>query len=510
MGAGRAAARMQGDDFQMRYFWLRALELVTSDFVERVDLESTLVDVVDDVVVHYKDRGKQDINGFFQIDCCQLKYHVSHGGAFSCNALLKPEFTRTTESLLKRLYRAYLKLKPCGKSFRLRVVSSWGWDPVDPLAACLSSEGHFRAEFFDKGRCSDIGKKRALFARELGIGEHELREFFRTVRFEIGSRSIQSLNDHLCDRLRLASLQPLPPGQIHSPYDDLARKFLGQGLTSFNAASLMAELKQEGLFVTPDSPRGQITLRSRAQWVTKPLETQSAHLDLCRLFGERFPQRDEVWTEEVPAELRGFLTPDRLGHLPQPIELFFDCHLSIAFAAGSLLNPKCGLCLAPVQKVAGRGFEVWDCPTEVRKGLWGSVDPLPQAEEVVVAVSVTHDVRDHVAKYMALADLHGLPLLQLTPLYGVGPLAVADTCQAWSLGTEFSALLRAALPEGCRQVHLFYAGPAALAFIIGGTLGGLPAIQLYEHDFEGGTKHELYYPSLLLPLPTAGVGIAES
>ena len=31
-----------------------------------------------------------------------------------------------------------------------------------------------------------------------------------------------------------------------------------------------------------------------------------------------------MWTREVPADLRGFITPERLGDLPQPIELFFD------------------------------------------------------------------------------------------------------------------------------------------------------------------------------------------
>ena len=503
MSAGRVAARMQGDDFQTRYFWLRALELVTSDFVERVELESTLVDVVDDVVVYYKGPVKRDIDGFYEIDACQLKYHVSQAGAFSCAALLDSDFSHTKQPLLSRLYGAYLKLKPGGKAFRLRVISPWGWDQADPLAGCLSPEGHFRAEFFDCGPGTDIGKKRTLLAGKLGVGEAEVREFFRTVRFEIGSRSLHSLNEHLCDRLRLASVRPLPPGQLHSPYDDLARKFLGQGLTSFTAPSLTAELEQEGFFVAPVSRRGQVTLRSRPQWARKPLETQSAHLDLCPLFAERFPRHKDVWNQEVPTELRGFITPERLGDLPQPIELFFDCHLSIAFAAGSLLSAKSGLRLAPVQKVTGRGYQVWDCPPEALRGLWAPVEPLPPAAEVIVALSITHDLRVQVAEYAVHAGLNEFPLLTLTPLSSVGPLAVADAGQAWSLGTEFPALLRAALPKECRQIHLFYAGPAALAFIIGAHLGGLPPIQLYEYDFEGGTKQERYFPSLALPLPVA-------
>ena len=63
MSAGVVSGRMQRDDFQIRYFWLRVPQLITSDHVQLVELESSLVDVVDDVVVQYKEPGKQDNGG---------------------------------------------------------------------------------------------------------------------------------------------------------------------------------------------------------------------------------------------------------------------------------------------------------------------------------------------------------------------------------------------------------------------------------------------------------------
>ena len=104
------AARIQGDDYQIRYFWCRALELIMTDYVDIVELESPSVKVVDDVVITYS-TPKRDKGGRFEIDYCQLKYHVTQNGSFSFRAMLDPAFTGTKEPFLKRLYDTYVTLK---------------------------------------------------------------------------------------------------------------------------------------------------------------------------------------------------------------------------------------------------------------------------------------------------------------------------------------------------------------------------------------------------------------
>ena len=69
---------------------------------------------------------------------------------------------------------------------------------------------------------------------------------------------------------------------------------------------------------------------------------------------------------------------------------------------------------------------------------------------------------------------------------------------AW--GRRLEQLSGLGLPKACQRVHLFYAGPAALAFILGSNSGGLPSLQLYEHDFDGMIVDDHYYPTLTLPL----------
>jgi hypothetical protein len=142
------AAPQKGYSYQGLFFWLCALRLKTNDFVESVTLECPKVHVVDDVVVCYAEGGVLDHTTGLRIetDYYQLKYHVSQNGAFSSGSLLDPGFSNTAESMLKRLYRTYESLLEHSVTFRLNIVSNWGWDHGDALARYLR-EGRLRENF---------------------------------------------------------------------------------------------------------------------------------------------------------------------------------------------------------------------------------------------------------------------------------------------------------------------------------------------------------------------------
>ena len=74
------AARRKGDAYQARVFWLKLLDLRTSDYVKSVTLESDLASFVDDVVVTYSEPIKDPITGKREIVCdlFQCKYHTAH------------------------------------------------------------------------------------------------------------------------------------------------------------------------------------------------------------------------------------------------------------------------------------------------------------------------------------------------------------------------------------------------------------------------------------------------
>lgn len=494
------AARRKGDEYQARVFWLHLLDLRTGDFVESVSLESDGVSFVDDVVVTYSDPVCDPATGQ-RIGCdrFQCKYHVTQRGAFTYDNLLDPRFINCkTESMLQRLYGAYLRLSGGSQKFRLYVVSNWFWHPDDEIAHHLSDE-MIRHTFYEGGPKSGAGIIRSAFADHLSIPEGELRDFLDTVRFRLG-RSLADLTRELGSLIKLANLQPIDPTVTSIIYDDLAWKLFAQGRNHFDRRSFDEMIHEEKLIVALEPNYSEISICSCLQGARRPRDVQAAHLDLSDLFDGRFPLTESYWQTEIPERVVSFLQHEGVKKLPQPIHLFFDCHLSIAFFIGGITNPKHGIQIVPAQKTRASGYEFWPESTTTETDLWHvSAPDAIESEELVVGVSVTNPIENHLLPFLQVAGLGHLPRILLRPASGVGPRAVSGGEHAWQLGFELQTLLRQMLPATCRTIHLFFSGPAALAYIIGNTIRHVTnSIQFYEHDFEGQSRLR-YYPSIRFP-----------
>ena len=108
------AARMDGDDYQARWFWIKACELLEPfKSVERVAFEDPSLKSMDDVVVYYS-SGASDPFGVTRVaDFYQVKFHVLQSGAITADALADPAFINAEAvSFLQRAYNAYSSL-PC-------------------------------------------------------------------------------------------------------------------------------------------------------------------------------------------------------------------------------------------------------------------------------------------------------------------------------------------------------------------------------------------------------------
>jgi len=498
------AARRKGDEYQARVFWLHLLGLRTGDFVESVSLESDGVSFVDDVVVTYSDPICDPATGQrISCDCFQCKYHVTQGGAFTYDNLFDPTFINCkSESMLKRLYSAYLRLSGDSQTFRLYVVSNWFWHPDDEIARHLSEE-MIRHTFYEGGPRSKAGIMRSAFADHLSIPEGELRDFLDTVRFRLG-RSLADLTRELEVCIRLANLQPIDPTATSVVYDDLAWKLFAQRHNRFDRRSFDEMIREEKLIVAPEPNYSEISMCSCPQGARRPRDVQAAHLDLSDLFDGRFPLSNSYWQTEIPERVASFLQHESTAKLPQPIHLFFDCHLSIAFLVGGLTDPKYGIQIVPAQKTRASGYEFWPESMGTGTGLWHVIAPdTIESSEVVVGISVTNPIDNHLFPFLEAAELDHLPRILLRPASGVGPRAVSGGEHAWQLGLELQTLLRDMLPVTCRTMHLFFSGPVALAYIVGNTIRYVTSsIQLYEHDFEGRSQLR-YYPSIRFPIVVA-------
>lgn len=493
-------ARRQGDEYQARIFWLHLLKLRTGDFVESVCFESDRVSFVDDVVVTYREPICERATGKrINCDYYQCKYHVTQGGAFTYKELLDPTFINCKESMLQRLYNAYTQLLSKTKSFRLYIVSNWFWHHMDELSRHLSEE-RIRNTFYNGGPNSRTGRIRSEFANHLSITESALQSFLDTVRFQLG-KNLTDLTKELELYLKLSSLQPIDPEATSIIYDDLAWKLLAQGRNYFDRLSFEKMIYEEKLVIKPSSNYSEISISSFPQRFRRPHDIQAAHLDLCDLFNGRFPSFESYWNKEIPKRVVSFFQSNDVRSLPQPIHLFFDCHLSVAFLVGSLLNSKLGIQIIPAQKTRTSGYEFWYEPKHGANGLWNTNIIGTFKTEVVIAISVTNPIDNHLVSFLEAKGFGDLPIIQLRPVKGVGPKAISDGEYAWQLGFELQTLLRSALPSKCHMMHLFFSGPAALAYIFGNTICYITKnIQLYEYDFEGLSKELRYYPSIRLPI----------
>ncbi|MFM7266433.1 MAG: SAVED domain-containing protein, partial [Cyanobium sp.] len=153
-----------------------------------------------------------------------------------------------------------------------------------------------------------------------------------------------------------------------------------------------------------------------------------------------------------------------------PLRLAFACHLSIAWYAGTQINPKRGFAVTPLQS-GPEGPQLWDGSTARRPegapGLQQSERALQAGDDLALVVSLTRPALADAERAIAELQLpigHRLHLEQPEP----GPSAIVDGPHArWLV----DALIRATLPlvqqHRPPRLHLFAACPAAFAFLLG-------------------------------------------
>ena len=323
--------------------------------------------------------------------------------------------------------------------------------------------------------------------------------FLDTVRFSLGKNLID-LTREMELRLKLAGLKLIDLTVTNIVYDDLAWKLFGQGHNSFDRGSFDQMIQEEKLISPPPVDHSEISIRSFTQFARRPHDLQATHLDLYSFFDGRFPKDNSYWKKKIPEQVSRFMLNEDLSNLPQPIHLFFDCHLSIAFLAGHLISPKHRIQIIPTQK-EGIDYVLWaqNVP-DTNDDLWQFKTAGEINKELILGISVTHQIQTDLQLYLEVEGLSNLPQVLVCPTGGANPRAVCDGDHAWQLGYQLAKRLREMLPHTCHTIHLFFAGPVALGYIFGHTLRHItPQIQLYEHDYEGQRGGQRYYPSLRIP-----------
>lgn len=505
MALGQVGARTEGDVYQGLFFWRQAADLLRpSSLVERVILEHDEADGVDDVVVFFRAPGTDA--GRSRVDYFQLKYHVDNRDGYSANALIDPAFIKAKSSLLERFYRAYAKIsKQEHVPFRLHLASNWRWKGDDKLASLLREyDGALPPKFFSDGARSDLGSIREKWRSHLKLDDGEFLAFAQTLRFQLDHFGRRDFKKYVHATLEAAGLRAPSANHAACPYESLVQQFLMNGPHSFDGAEFRALCEREGLLVsvnaTPPRPF-TIGVRSFVRFAER-LESEVDEL-VCvsSNFEGRHLAHDGSWDESAAQVLAFLGDQERRARLRAAESVIaLECHGSFALLAGWELSRNSGVRAAPLQKP---NLDVWRPTENTAAGqAWAApqtIENCPNADDVAICLSVTHDVRADVDAYLASS---GAPpvrrLVVLSPVGGPSPQSVKGPDHAYQLATALPALLASARPSRTARAHVFFACPNSLMFFIGQLRDALGRLALYEFDFgierDGSYQHSLSLP----------------
>jgi hypothetical protein len=495
-----------GNDYQARVFWLQACQAMFSDSkIEKVGYEIDDVKSFDDVAVIYKSPILSERNEPISADYWQVKYHVDASGDLTYQKLTEPGFINAaSKSILQRLHQAQLELAPDGVGARFYFVSPWHIKAGDPLAKLVCNNGgEIRLDVLFSNS-APMRRVREAWKTHLELPcDKELEHALRPFRIHVGYPPLQQLRDNVNAHLISAGLTPTDMNTASNPYDDLIRKLRGSGKAWFSRDEIEEICKREKLWRGKEGNGEKVLrlgIRSFMRWAENMENETHRMINLVPYFDGRTVRSTNLWMDNIYSELDNFVQ----GSLKERVfyTLRLDCHLSIAFGAGYFIGTKSGFTVAPIQK-SFSGQAIWKVgdsqPTT--PDLWiFSDNKINEAGDIVLAISITHDIADDVQDYVARCLPGVSRIIVCQPKSGVGGNAIPNGEHAYCLINQLVGWIKQNRSVRERQVtlHVFSAAPNGFMFFLGQQAKALGTIQLYEHNFDNPSQNE-YQPSLKFP-----------
>jgi len=499
-------ARRDGDAFQARQFWRRAARLLDDNSpIRRVGFESGPKSY-DDIWVEYDPvHAPLDQYGRPLLrEHLQCKWHVAPD-SYGYLHLVDPAFVNANaRSLLQRAHRAQLDYAPGGEGARFKLLTNWRVDRADPLRAIIGNRsGAVRLDrlYSTQTDHSKLGEVRRSWREHLGIDEDALRILAGTLAFGEATDSLDELRDDLDVLFGLVGLRRIPCNQSAFEYDDLVYQWMAQGRLDFDRASFRQACQQQGLLTDARKRPGVYGVKSFEHALDRLEDRCVKVLDFVPDFDDRYIRSESDWAGKLYPALKAFLLDTAKGS--ERPRLALDAHVTLAFAAGSVLNQKSGRVVELEQRSPAR--QVWSMDDQPSDPTWPAwececIDVDVTRQELAVAVALTHDIAADVQAFIARTMPDVGRLLVFQPVGGAGQASVMSGRHAFELAQALAAQVKQQRPANVDStVHLFVAGPNAFAFFLGQHQLAMGPMCLYEFDFDG-TRDRSYRASLTLPI----------
>lgn len=499
------AVRRNGDAFQARIFWRKAACLLDPHSpVTMVGFESGPKGFDDVWVAYNPDRAPGDQEGKPILrEHIQCKWHVSIND-FGYADLIDPEWVNANRfSLLQRAREAQVTHARDGTGARFKLLTNWRVGQTDPLRRYIHQKSKTLRlkDLFDGTTDRSIaGKIRKLWREHLDINDQELMLLARTLSLDTDSTSLDDHRDNLDLLFENRGLRRIPPNESSFIYDDVTFQWLAQGRLEFDRQTFLEACKREKLLAGDNRSHVVFGVKSFEHPFDRLEDRCTVVLDLIPHFDERAIRDQAAWAVSLYPALKSFLQTAARDN--QHLRLILDAHITLAFAAGSVLNIKSGRSVEIEQRTVHSN--VWhpsDMPSDPSWPGWTfELERLNESEgDMAVAVGLTHDVTPAVKSHLAASSPEVSSLLIARPTCGAGARSVVCGQHAFDLAEALALQINEKRVGPRSPLHLFVAAPNAFTFFLGQRQPGLGKTTLYEYDFEGMNGGG-YKPSLSLPV----------
>lgn len=505
--ANSVIARQSGDDFQANVFWINACGLSNPKTgISSVAWEQNGTFGFDDVVVTYAPEKLESDGRKYNTDFYQVKYHVDEAKGFTYEALMDPGFIgNKTESILQRLHKSYKHDREAYRNNRYSILNTWGYASNDPLRKLVLNSGYIRLDrLFSGGGRSETGEIRETWKKHLGIeDDNELREVLESFRIDAGYYNERSVRLAYTSNLQLAGLKSPSHIQISDSYTKLIQELQKRGHTTFTKDELWNILTVEDLIELQEEVINEQKFKIGIRSFSKGAENLQHVVDriscFLHCFNERFlldEYTDMNYLNEQINELAEFAKAKG-----EPLELYFDTHIPIAFVFGRALNYKqTAIDITVVQKTMNGSLN-WRPEIEkvgsYPKPLWNltATERNLTGSDLAISVSISRNTQHEVDLYLDANSLEVKSHLHFEINTGVGQNSIIDANHAVAAMDDLVEQVRLYKKVNgiIGSIHLFFSGPVSMAFFLGQRSSVLKNINLYDYDFtddrDGGYHH---------------------
>jgi hypothetical protein len=473
------AAAIRGDNLQHAVGLHTVLHALQDEHAVSVSIEDSHGGAFDDVVLR-RDSG---VPGTWM----QVK-SSNYGGEVIDDEWLTTARKAKGRSPLQAFHATWRKLAGDGDPFELELVTNRNFDHDSALFQALDK----KSDRLDPKRLRDaldrprttLGKLLNSFATHLATNRDEVVEFLLSVTF----RNEGSENTW---RDRIKHLMRLNGFRSDDESVDSALRMVSDWVTNGVGEVTLSEARQrlEGRDLLARD--GTLTLAVHGIDREESRQLPNARVDFTDLYpdGDAFERRTITDPDAWDAIVR-----PRLTEAVRTLEQFFSRRVHVVASVRLPVWFAIGRTLPGVRRwVVSLDQDGAEWASDTRGGSARIVELADESldgdgDDLVVCLALRHDPTVDVRDYLATASIPAGRLLTFTGETGVGPESVLDAAWATSWVTAIQdALLAKVRDTGAQRIHLFIAGPAAIALLLGHRWNVLPAVTVYEH--QGGASY---------------------